>query len=145
MPHSEASFAALCRVSAPSRRHRARRPAAGSNRGGDRQANSALYTIAIARLRWDRRTQDYVKHAANGVIRVRRPLTQNGAAALLRNVLRPAVAELGGTLVVLSAAAADRLGRDDVWGKPADGIAVMRALKKRFDPAGILNPGRFVY
>lgn len=47
--------------SAPSRRHRARRPADGSNRGGDRQTNSALYTIAIARLRLGRRTQDYVK------------------------------------------------------------------------------------
>ena len=55
------------------------------------------------------------------------------------------MAELGGKLVVLSAAVGDRLGRDDVWGKPADGIAVMRALKERFDPAGILNPGRFVY
>jgi len=31
------------------------------NRGGDRQANSALYTITIARLRWDKRTQHYVQ------------------------------------------------------------------------------------
>jgi ABC-type sugar transport system ATPase subunit len=31
------------------------------NRGGDRQANSALYTITIARLRWDKRTQHYVR------------------------------------------------------------------------------------
>jgi len=30
------------------------------NRGGDRQANAALYTIAISRLRWDRPTQDYM-------------------------------------------------------------------------------------
>jgi transposase len=57
---SEASFAALCGVSpieaSSGKRHRRR-----LNRGGDRQANSALYTIAIARQRWDRRTQDYVK------------------------------------------------------------------------------------
>ncbi|HEX8761897.1 MAG TPA: IS110 family transposase, partial [Pseudonocardiaceae bacterium] len=29
-------------------------------RGGDRQANSALYRIALSRLRWDRRTRDYL-------------------------------------------------------------------------------------
>jgi hypothetical protein len=31
------------------------------NRGGDRRANSALYTIVIARLRWDTRTRAYVQ------------------------------------------------------------------------------------
>ena len=30
------------------------------NRGGDRQANSALYRIALSRLRWDARTRDYL-------------------------------------------------------------------------------------
>jgi hypothetical protein len=30
------------------------------NRGGDRQANSALYRIALSRLRWDTRTRDYL-------------------------------------------------------------------------------------
>ncbi|MBM0256510.1 transposase, partial [Micromonospora sp. 4G55] len=30
------------------------------NRGGDRQANSALYIIVIARLRWDVRTRAYI-------------------------------------------------------------------------------------
>lgn len=56
----EASFAALCGVSpveASSGKTRRRR----FNRGGDRQANSALYTIVLARLRWDTRTRDYVE------------------------------------------------------------------------------------
>jgi transposase len=57
---SEASFAALCGVSpieaSSGKTHRRR-----LNRGGDRQANSALYTITIARLRWDKRTQGYVQ------------------------------------------------------------------------------------
>ncbi|WP_433208813.1 IS110 family transposase [Nocardia sp. CA-107356] len=56
---SEASFAALCGVSpieASSGKARRRR----LNRGGDRRANSALYTIVIARLRWNTRTRDYV-------------------------------------------------------------------------------------
>lgn len=57
--HSEASFAALCAVSsleASSGRTTRRR----LNRGGDRQANAALYRIALSRLRWDVRTRDYL-------------------------------------------------------------------------------------
>lgn len=57
---SEASFAALCGVSpvesSSGKTHRRR-----LNRGGDRQANSALYTITLARLRWDKRTQHYIR------------------------------------------------------------------------------------
>lgn len=30
----------------------------------------------------------------------------------------------------------------DVWGPIGDGIAVMKAVKQQFDPAGILSPGR---
>ncbi|MFE2993148.1 IS110 family transposase [Streptomyces sp. NPDC059262] len=57
---SEASFAALCGASpveASSGKTQRRR----LNRGGDRQANSALYTIVLARLRWDARTRGYVE------------------------------------------------------------------------------------
>jgi transposase len=56
---SEASFAALCGASpveassGKTERHRL-------NRGGDRQANCALHTIVLARLRWDQRTRAYV-------------------------------------------------------------------------------------
>ena len=56
---SEASFAALCGVSpqqAPSGKTTRHRP----NRGGDRQANAALYRITLSRLRWDTRTRDYL-------------------------------------------------------------------------------------
>ncbi|MFF7988142.1 IS110 family transposase [Streptomyces sp. NPDC007901] len=57
---SEASFAALCGTSpveASSGKTQRRR----LNRGGDRQANAALYRIVLSRLRWDDRTQDYVR------------------------------------------------------------------------------------
>jgi transposase len=56
---SEASFAALCGASpldassGLQRRHRL-------NRGGDRQANAALYIIVISRLRWHPATQAYM-------------------------------------------------------------------------------------
>ncbi|MEE8465866.1 MAG: FAD-binding oxidoreductase, partial [Dehalococcoidia bacterium] len=32
----------------------------------------------------------------------------------------------------------------DVWGDPPDSLAIMRRIKAKFDPAGILNPGRFL-
>ncbi|MGP3968217.1 IS110 family transposase [Streptomyces sp. 6N223] len=57
---SEASFASLCGVSpveASSGKTQRRR----RNRGGDRQANSALYTIVLARLRWETRSRNYVE------------------------------------------------------------------------------------
>ncbi len=66
---SEASFAALCGVSpieASSGKSNRRR----LNRGGDRQANAALYRIALSRLRWDPRTQDYLaKRTSQGKTR----------------------------------------------------------------------------
>ena len=35
-------------------------------------------------------------------------------------------------------------GEIDVWGDPPDSLTIMRRIKHRFDPDGILNPGRFV-
>jgi transposase len=60
---SEASFASLCGVSPIEAssgkviRHRL-------NRGGNREANRALYMICLARMRRDRRTQEYVTRRA---------------------------------------------------------------------------------
>jgi len=56
---SEAAFAALCGVS-PIEMSSGKSQRRRLNRGGDRQANSALYTIVISRLRWDQRTRAYV-------------------------------------------------------------------------------------
>ena len=56
----EAAFAMLCGVapipasSGKTTRHRL-------NRGGDRQANAALYRVVLCRLRWDPRTRDYMQ------------------------------------------------------------------------------------
>ena len=34
--------------------------------------------------------------------------------------------------------------RSDPWGVPPQGLAIMRRIKRAFDPAGILNPGWFL-
>ena len=36
----------------------------------------------------------------------------------------------------------DLRGRVDAWGPIGDGMRVMMAIKRQFDPAGLLNPGR---
>ncbi len=63
---SERSFASLCGVSpvqassGKTRRHRL-------NRGGDRQANAALWRIALVRLNCDQRSKDYLaKRVSDG-------------------------------------------------------------------------------
>jgi len=65
--HSEATFAHLCGASpldassGKQERHRL-------NRGGDRQANSALWKIVITRMLYDPRTRDYMdRRMAKGV------------------------------------------------------------------------------
>jgi transposase len=61
---SEAAFAMLCGVapipasSGKTTRHRL-------NRGGDRQANAALYRVVLSRLRWDPRTRAYADRRTN--------------------------------------------------------------------------------
>jgi glycolate oxidase FAD binding subunit len=50
---------------------------------------------------------------------------------------------VGGTLVLQSAAPAIGL-RFDAWGTPPPAFPLMRALKERFDPQRLLQPGGFV-
>jgi transposase len=56
----EACFAALCGVS-PVEQSSGKTQRRRLNRGGDRQANAALYRIVQSRLRWDERTQAYLR------------------------------------------------------------------------------------
>ncbi|MFD9946271.1 transposase [Nonomuraea sp. NPDC059023] len=62
---SEASFAALCGVS-PLESSSGNSSRRRLNRGGDCQANAALYRITLSRLRWDPRTQDYLRKRTGG-------------------------------------------------------------------------------
>jgi transposase len=88
---SEAAFAALCGVSTvdcSSGKHERHR----LNRGGDRQANSALWRIAVTRLRYDSRTQDYyARRIAAGKTRkeIIRELKRYLAREAYRQLIRP--------------------------------------------------------
>jgi transposase len=56
---SEAAFSMLC-GSSPIKASSGKTTRHRLNRGGDRQANAALYRIVIVRLRWHQPTKDYV-------------------------------------------------------------------------------------
>jgi len=73
---SEAALAALCGVS-PLQASSGRTCRHRLNRGGDRQANNALWTIALIRMRSDARTQTYVQrrtHEGRTIPEIRRCL-----------------------------------------------------------------------
>jgi glycolate oxidase FAD binding subunit len=90
-------------------------------------------------------------HAGSGVIRVEwarlSPSDSDieGFRQDLREKLRPAVVAAGGSLVVLAPPDGADLTSEDVWGVSAGGMDIMHAIRSRFDPKGILNPGRFIF
>ena len=61
---------------------------------------------------------------------------------LVQRVTR--LADEFGRLWVIERCPLELKGKLDVWGLPPDGLEIMRRVKAKLDPAGILNPGRFV-
>ncbi len=55
--------------------------------------------------------------------------------------LRGELEEAKGSLMVLKQPVGEKL---DCWGTPPDSLPLMREIKRRFDPEGILSPGRFL-
>ncbi len=89
---SEASFAALCGVS-PLQASSGKTTRRRLNRGGDRQANAALYRITLSRLRWDQRSRAYLtKRTTEGKSRreVIRCLKRYIAREIHRHLTTPA-------------------------------------------------------
>ncbi|MGW4985632.1 IS110 family transposase [Streptomyces mirabilis] len=97
---SEASFAHLC-AEAPIPASSGRTNRHRINRGGDRHANSALYTIVLVRMQYDQRTRDYVaRRTAEGMS------TKDIMRCLKRFVAREVYRHLRTTSVLNSAGSA---------------------------------------
>ncbi len=82
-------------------------------------------------------------HAANGVTLV--GLSGGGEEAQVRVVeeLREIWVRRGGSLVVQKAPLSMKK-RIDAWGPAGDYLGLTRRVKEKFDPRGVLNPGRFL-
>ena len=77
----------------------------------------------------------------NGVLLIGLSGGEAGRAVEMVADLRGFVRE--GSVVVLEAPVEVKR-RIDAWGSVGDALPLMRKVKERFDPAGVLNPGRFV-
>jgi hypothetical protein len=93
---SEAAFAMLCGA-APIPASSGKTSRYRLNRGGDRQANKALYRVVICRLRWDPRTRAYMERrtkegmSKKEIIRcLKRYIARELYQIITRNDLEPA-------------------------------------------------------
>jgi glycolate oxidase FAD binding subunit len=82
--------------------------------------------------------------AALGALRARVEVADAGTFGRGLDRLRAVVADVDGGVMVERGPRTLRAAVDP-WGPvPAPALEVMRALKREFDPTGVLNPGRFV-
>jgi glycolate oxidase FAD binding subunit len=56
----------------------------------------------------------------------------------------PGLAGANGGYAVLESAPPEAKAQIEVWGPPPSSFALLKALKRKFDPEGILNSGRFI-
>lgn len=82
-------------------------------------------------------------HAAEVVARFRLARAGEPELSAVLRAVRESAREGEGHALLEAAPAWVKHGRD-VFGAPGDAIALARAVKARFDPRGVLSPGRFV-
>jgi glycolate oxidase FAD binding subunit len=81
--------------------------------------------------------------AGTGILRVGLDADDDEEVVGLARKLRERAEALKGTLFIERASSIAR-GEADAWGDPGPSGKIMIALKERFDPQSILNPGKFV-
>ncbi len=99
-----------------------------------------LVELERARLAGDLAAR-WQAHAGHGILMARLAAAPEMLIERIEALRQVAIAQRGSLVITnLPPALAGKL---DPWG-PVAALAVMRRLKQRFDPNGILNPGRFV-
>lgn len=83
--------------------------------------------------------------AGDGIVVARIPADERSQPGLFRQELQPVLLRDGGWLAVHSAGPAAGPTASEAWGGPPPGASLMTELKRRFDPKGILNPGRLLF
>jgi glycolate oxidase FAD binding subunit len=85
-------------------------------------------------------------HAGNGIVLMRfSQFPPGGLSRALIGQLQPIATAHRGNIVVLSNPGGAEMTHQSVWGGIDAPFGLMSEVKRRFDPADILNPGRFVY
>jgi glycolate oxidase FAD binding subunit len=96
---------------------------------------------ALDRARADGNKMSYVAHPIAGTVYVSTTGDRDGVG---RSAALGELARAHKGHAVIAAAPAELKDGVDVWGPAPPGFALMRDIKRRFDPQGMLNPGRFV-
>lgn len=105
---------------------------------------SGVLPFVAACRRWDPDCS-VLAHAGNGTVFVQfAKFPEKGLSPLLMGELQPAAAVQHGHVVILNAPPGTEVTHQSVWGGEAP-LALMTAIKRRFDPLDLLNRGRFVY
>jgi glycolate oxidase FAD binding subunit len=84
-------------------------------------------------------------HAGNGIVLIKMSkFPAQGLSRALVGNLQPAAAAHHGQVVILSNPSGAEMTHQSVFGMTDSPLALMRAVKRKFDPKEILNRGRFV-
>jgi glycolate oxidase FAD binding subunit len=87
----------------------------------------------------------FLAHAGSGTVFLKfREFPASGLSRLLIGKLQPLVVSLGGQATIVSNPSGSEMTQQSAWGTLGGDVDLMRAVKRNFDPRGILNPGRFV-
>lgn len=85
-------------------------------------------------------------HAGNGVVIVKfSKFPEQGLSRALVGGLQPVAAKFQGSIGVLSNPSGSEMTHQSAWGGIDAPFDLMTEVKRQFDPADVLNRGRFVY
>jgi hypothetical protein len=116
-----------------------------ANEAWDRVAALPLEAKWTARVAWPAATRPAIQFAGYPAV----IYPANSTAYLLRSIDRPTFGKVrasheavGGIAVLERASAEYKREAGGAWGAPRVPLAIAHALKERFDPRGVLAPGR---